>query len=192
MRTCRYPLSIVQAGVRAQIDNDIGFWASESNKIISGIIGVSRPVEFSLGDASDRANNLNANEVSTTIRENGFRTWGNRSTTEDPLYQFLSVQRTADMIGESIQVSHLWAVDRGITRGLIESIVESVNLYIRSLIAQGAILGGQAWFDPALNNAADVQNGKMAVDYDFTPVYPAERVQFRGHIVNNYVTVLFG
>ena len=182
------PASAVYAGVTARTDADIGFWASPSNKLISGITGTGRAIDFTSGDAGSRANLLNENNISTIIREDGFRTWGNRAADGS----FLSVQRTADMIAESIQQAHLYAVDRGITKGLVDAVVESVRAYLRSLQARGAILGGDAWFDANLNDANSVADGRLVVDYDFTPVYPAERVQFRAHMVNDYITVLFG
>lgn len=182
------PASARVAGVIARIDNDQGFWVSPSNKGIFGIIGTSRPVDFKLGDISSRANLLNENDVATIIRQDGYRLWGNRVPTSDPKWQFLCVRRTADVLNESIQRAHLWAVDRGITKTYLEDVVEGVNGFIASLVAQGALLGGECWADPDLNNAASIQNGQVWFNFDFTPVYPAERVTFRSHLVNDYIS----
>ncbi|MEO3480548.1 phage tail sheath C-terminal domain-containing protein [Phaeobacter sp. CAU 1743] len=186
------PASARVAGVIARTDNDDGFWVSPSNKGIFGIIGTSRPVDFKLGDISSRANLLNENDVATIIRQDGYRLWGNRVPTADPKWQFLCVRRTADVLNESIQRSHMWAVDRGITKTYLEDVVEGVNGFIANLVAQGAILGGECWSDPDLNNAASVQNGQVWFNFDFTPVYPAERVTFRSHLVNDYIKEALG
>ena len=182
------PASARVAGVIARTDNDQGFWVSPSNKGIFGIIGTSRPVDFKLGDISSRANLLNENDVATIIRQDGYRLWGNRVPTSDPKWQFLCVRRTADVLNESIQRAHLWAVDRGITKTYLEDVVEGVNGFIANLVAQGALLGGECWADPDLNNAASIQNGQVWFNFDFTPVYPAERVTFRSHLVNDYIS----
>lgn len=186
------PASARVAGVIARTDNDDGFWVSPSNKGIFGIIGTSRPVDFKLGDISSRANLLNENDVATIIRQDGYRLWGNRVPTADPKWQFLCVRRTADVLNESIQRSHMWAVDRGITKTYLEDVVEGVNGFIANLVAQGAILGGECWSDPDLNNAASIQNGQVWFNFDFTPVYPAERVTFRSHLVNDYISEALG
>lgn len=185
------PPSSRVAGIIAKVDNDIGFWASPSNKLINGIIGTTRPVDFKLGDASARANLLNEGLVATTIRQNGFRLWGNRTLTDDTKWTFLCVRRTADIINDSLLRAHLWAVDRGITRTYVEDVTEGVNAYLRDLVAMGAILGGKCWPDPDLNSAANIQLGKVFFNFDFTPVYPAEHITFRSHLVNDYIEEVF-
>lgn len=181
------PASARVAGMIARIDNDRGFWWSPSNQEMFGIVGTSRPVDFALGDPNSRANHLNENEVATIIREDGFRLWGNRTCAADPKFAFLSVRRTADLINDSLLRAHLWAVDRNITRTYLEDVSEGVNAYLRSLKAQGAILGGRCWPDPDLNSPANLAQGKVYFNLDFTPPYPAEHVTFRSHLVNDYL-----
>ena len=184
------PASARVAGMIARVDAEVGFWESPSNKLIQGISGISRPVPFALGDANSAANILNENKVATIIREQGFRLWGNRTTSADSKWAFLSVRRTADMINESILRGHLWAVDRCINRTYLQDVAESVNEYLRSLQSRGAILGGQCWIDPEANGPGDIANGQVTFDFDFTPCYPAERVTFRSVLTNGYLTEL--
>lgn len=185
------PPSSRVAGLIAKTDNDTGFWASPSNTLISGIIGLSRPVDFKLGDANCRANLLNEAKVATTIRQNGFRLWGNRSLTDDTKWTFLCVRRTADIINDSLLRAHLWAVDRGITKTYQEDVSEAVNAFLRDLVSLGAILGGKCWPDPDLNSPANIQLGKVFFNFDFTPIYPAEHITFRSHLVNDYIEEVF-
>ena len=184
------PSSSAVAGLINRVDNELGFWWSPSNKIINGIEGTARAIDFTLGDYTSRANLLNEQKVATIIREQGFRLWGNRTTSAEPLYAFLSVRRTADMINESILRGHLWAVDRCISAVYLEEVMESVRGYLRSLKARGAILGGDVWVDPDLNSPTSIANGQVFFDFEFTPPYPAERVTFRSHLVNSYVVDL--
>ena len=185
------PASPAVAGIINRTDNELGFWWSPSNKEIYGIEATSRAIDFALGDANSRANLLNEQNVATIIREGGFRLWGNRTLSIDPLYAFLSVQRTADMIDESIMRNHLWAVDRCISATYLEEVIESVRGYMRTLKARGAILGGDVWVDPAQNPPTQIANGQVVFDFDFTPPYPAERLTFRSHLVDTYVVDLF-
>jgi phage tail sheath protein FI len=184
------PASPAVAGLINKVDNQRGFWWSPSNNEINGIEGTSRAIDFTLGDFTSRANLLNEQKIATIIREQGFRLWGNRTLASDPRYAFLSVRRTADMINESILRGHLWAVDRCITATYLEEVQESVREYLRSLKARGAILGGDVWVDPELNTPVSISNGQVFFDFDFTPPFPAERVTFRSHLVNSYVTDL--
>lgn len=185
------PPSARVAGIIARVDNDLGFWWSPSNQPINGAVGTARPVDFKLGDANSRANLLNEGGIATFIRQDGMRLWGNRTLTDDTKWIFLSVRRTADMINDSIQRAHLWAVDRNITKTYVEDVTEGVNAYIASLKAQGALLGGRCWPDPDLNTPANIQLGKVYFNFEFTPPYPAEHITFRSMLVNDYVEEVF-
>ena len=175
------------AGVIARSDNERGFWWSPSNREINGIVGTSRPVEFSLDDSNARANHLNENEVATIIQVDGYRLWGNRTCSRDAKWAFLSVVRTADQINQSLLRSHLWVVDRNITKTYLEDVVDGVNAYLRELVGLGAILGGSCWVDPELNTPAAIAAGRVYFDFDFTPPTPAERITFRSRLVNDYL-----
>ena len=184
------PASARVAGLIAKSDNDRGFWWSPSNQEILGIVGTERPIDFVLGDASARANLLNAGNVATIIRQNGFRLWGNRTLSTDPKWAFLSVRRTADLINDSILRAHLWAVDRNITRTYLADVADSVNAYLKSLQAQGAIIGGECIPSPDLNTPANIAAGKVYFDVKFTAPYPAEHITFRSALVNDYLSEL--
>ena len=181
------PASPFVAGLIAKVDSEQGFWHSPSNKEINGIVGTSRPIDFTLGDKSSRANHLNENEVTTIIHQNGYRLWGNRTCSNDSKWAFLSVRRTADLINDSLLRAHLWAVDRNITKTYIDDVIEGVNSYLANLKAQGAIISGKCYATPELNTPANIASGKVSFDFEFTPPYPAEQIIFRSHLVNNSV-----
>ncbi|WP_455475510.1 phage tail sheath subtilisin-like domain-containing protein [Bartonella sp. B17] len=181
------PASAAFAGVIAKTDFTHGFWHSPSNKVINGIVGVARPIDFSIGDRSSRANLLNEQNITTIIRENGYRLWGNRTLSSDTKFAFLSVVRTADMINDAILRGHLWAVDRNIKTTYLSDVSESVNAYLRDLKAQGAILGGRCAPDTELNTASAIEDGKVYFNVEFTPTTPAEHITFRSRITNDYL-----
>ncbi len=178
------PSSPFVAGLIAKVDS---VWQSPSNKEINGIVGTSRAIDFTLGDTSCRANHLNENEVTTIIHQNGYKLWGNRTCSDDSKWAFLPVRRTADLINDSLLRAHLWAVDRNITKTYIDDVIESVNSYLASLKAQGAIISGRCYETPELNTPANIASGKVYFDFEFTPPYPAEQITFRSHLVNDSI-----
>jgi uncharacterized protein len=178
------------AGVTARSDNDRGFWWSPSNQEVFGIVSLDSPVDFQLGDTTSLANVLNEGNVTTFIRQGGFRLWGNRTGSIDSKWAFLSVRRTADIINDSLQRAHLWAVDRLINKTFLDDVADSVNAYLRSLQNQGAIIGGTCWPDPDLNSPDQLAQGKVYFNFDFTPPYPAEHITFRSLLVNDYLEEL--
>lgn len=185
------PASPYVAGVIAKTDNDNGFWVSPSNKAINGIVGLSKPIDFALGDGSCRANYLNEQKITTIINQNGYKLWGNRSTAGEGSYQFLCVRRTADVISDSILQSHLWAVDRNVVKNYLTDVTESVNAFLAALKSQGAILAGKCVANRELNTASNIVEGKVYFDFEFTPAYPAEQVTFRAYLNNEDIeTVL--
>lgn len=185
------PLSARVAGLIAKTDNDKGFWWSPSNTVINGIVGMSKPIDFTLGDPNCVANYLNENLITTVIQQDGFRIWGNRTTSADPKWAFLSVRRTADMINDSLLKAHLWAIDRNITKTYVNDVCDGVENYLRYLKNLGAIIGGTCWADASLNTPDQIQQGKIVFDFDFTPPYPAEHIVFRSRLINDYLTEIF-
>ncbi len=178
------------AGLMARVDNELGFWWSPSNQPLYGISGLVRPVDFMLGDRSSRANYLNENEITTVIRQDGYRLWGNRTCSNDPKWAFINVVRTADILNDSLQREHLWAVDRCINKTYLADVQAGVNAYLRSLIAQGAILGGSCWPDPDLNTPENMAAGKVYWNFDFTPPAPAEHLTFQSIMTDDYYSTL--
>lgn len=185
------PSSSRVAGLVSRVDNEVGFWQSPSNYEVYGIGGLARPIDYAFGDKNSRANILNENEIATFIRDEGWYLWGNRTCSQEPKFAFFSVSRTADIIDISIAKAHRWAVDKAITRQYFDDVSSSVRAYLRYLRTRGGILGGDCWVDPEFNTPTDISNGNATFSYDFTPVYPAERVTFRSHLVTDYIRNLF-
>ncbi|MGR3501614.1 phage tail sheath subtilisin-like domain-containing protein [Pseudaestuariivita sp.] len=180
------PASGYVAGLIAKRDLERGFWWSPSNQVINGITGTARPIGFNLSSTETEANRLNEDEVTTIIRRNGFRLWGNRGTGADQNWAFISVRRTADIIYESIEAAHLWAMDRPMSAQLIEDIRDGVQGFGQSLVNQGALLGFNCWLDPELNTEVNLKAGKLFLNFDFEPPAPLEHLIFRAHRNGDY------
>mgnify|MGYP000387624117 CR=1 FL=1 len=84
------PASARVAGMIAQSDNERGFWWSPSNRVMLGINGGARPVAWAFNDPDVQANYLNENAIATVIHEDGYRLWGNRTTSTDIRWTFFS------------------------------------------------------------------------------------------------------
>lgn len=174
-------------GLRAQIDEDIGWHKTISNVPVQGVTGISKDVYWDLQDPSTDAGYLNANEVTTLIRRDGFRFWGSRTCSADPLFAFENYTRTAQVLADSIAEAHLWAVDKPLNPSLARDIIEGVNAKFRELKALGYIIDGKAWYDPAVNDEVTLKDGKLYIDYDYTPVPPLENLMFRQRITDRYL-----
>jgi uncharacterized protein len=173
-------------GLRARIDEEQGWHKTLSNVAVDGVTGIDKSVYFDLQDASTPAGVLNDGQVTTIIRMNGYRFWGNRTCSDVPEFAFESAVRTSQVLQDTIAEGLAWAVDKPMTRGLIKDIIETINAEFRSLKAQGRIIEGNAWFDPALNSQTDLAGGKLTIDYDFTPVAPLENLNLNQRITDRY------
>jgi phage tail sheath protein FI len=178
-QTVTRPPSAYVAGVQARTDNERGFWWPIDNEPIEGLDGTSRPIGHHLSDTASRANLLNASEVTTIIRDDGFRVWGSRTCSADPIQAFASVVRTADMVVESSIRAHRWALGRPFSQQLMLDVRNSVQDYIDTMAELGALLGGKAWIDADLNGEATLKAGRFFLDFDLEPPAPLERLTFR-------------
>ena len=174
-------------GLRAQLDEDIGWHKTISNVPVQGVTGINKDVFWDLQDPTTDAGYLNAQEVTTLIRRDGFRFWGSRTCTIDPLFAFESYTRTAQVLADTIAEAHMWAVDKPMNPTLIKDIIEGVNAKFRELKALGYIIDGKAWYDAAVNDEVTLKDGKLYIDYDYTPVPPLENLMFRQRITDRYL-----
>lgn len=174
-------------GLRAKLDEQIGWHKTLSNIPVNGVTGISKSVFWDLQDPATDAGYLNANEVTTLIREGGFRFWGSRTCSADPLFAFENYTRTAQVLADTMAEAHLWAVDLPLNPSLARDIIEGVNAKFRELRALGYIIDGEAWYDPDVNSPVTLKDGKLYIDYDYTPVPPLENLMFRQRITDRYL-----
>ena len=174
-------------GMRAKLDNEIGWHKTLSNQPVNGVTGISQDVFWDLQDPNTDAGYLNSHEVTTLIQRGGFRFWGSRTCSIDPLFAFENYTRTAQIIADTIAEAHLWAVDLPMHPSLVKDIIEGINAKFREWIRQGYLLGGSAWFDAELNSPEVLKSGKLYIDYDYTPVPPLENLMFQQRITDRYL-----
>ena len=181
------PYSQRLAGVIAAKDVDRGYHWSPSNTEIQGIVGTERQLTSMINDPTSEVNTLNEAGIVTVFNSygSGFRTWGNRSaaypSTTHPT-NFINVRRTADILHESVEYSMLQFIDYPIDDGLIDSICETVNQFIRTLIGRGALIDGKCSYNEDKNPSTEIANGHLLFDIEFMPPTPAERITFESYI----------
>lgn len=180
------PAAAYALGLRAAIDQDQGWHKVLSNVPVNGVVGISHDVHWDLQNPNTEANILNEAKVTTLIHSQGFRFWGSRTCSTDANFAFESATRTAQVLADSIADSHMWAVDKPLLPGLARDILEGVNAKLRELKASGYLLDGRAWLDESLNETATLKDGKLTIDYDYTPVPPLENLLFRQAITDRY------
>jgi phage tail sheath protein FI len=174
-------------GLRAKIDQETGWHKTLSNVGVNGVTGISADVFFDLQNANSDATYLNANEVTTLINKKGFRFWGSRTCSDDPLFAFENYTRTAQVIADTIADGHMWAIDKPLHASLIKDIIEGINAKFREMKSNGYIIDATAWYDETANTNATLKSGKLYIDYDYTPVPPLEDLQFRQRITDRYL-----
>lgn len=177
-------------GLRAKIDQDTGWHKTLSNVGVNGVTGISASVFWDLQELGTDADLLNEAGVTTLIRKDGFRFWGNRCCSDDPLFLFENYTRTAQVIADTMAAGHMWAVDKPITATLIRDIVAGINAKFREMKTAGYIVDATCWFDESANDAETLKAGKLYIDYDYTPVPPLENMTLRQRITDKYLANL--
>lgn len=174
-------------GLRAKIDQETGWHKTLSNVAVNGVTGISADVFWDLQNPATDANYLNSNEVTTLINEGGFRFWGSRTCSDDPLFAFENYTRTAQILADTMAEAQMWAMDKPMHASLVRDIIEGINAKFRELVAQGYLIGGSCWYPEDINDKDTLKAGKLTIDYDYTPVPPLEDLTLRQRITDRYL-----
>ena len=159
-----------------------------TNIPVNGVTGISKDVFWDLQDPATDAGYLNSKDITTLINKTGFRFWGSRTCAgPQSLYQFENYTRTAQVVADTVAEGHMWAVDQPLHPSLIRDIIEGINSKFRTLKNLGYIIDGSAWWDSEPNTKETLKSGQFWIDYDYTPVPPAENIIFRQRITDRYL-----
>ena len=177
-------------GARAMLDEKVGPHKSISNTEIQGVSAIKYPRSFGLLDINSEANTLNNLDVTTLIREKGFRVWGNRTCSADPIWAFEPTVRVASVIKETIAESFLWAMDKPMHPSLMIDIINTINAKLAEKVYKGWLLGAQVFIDPKKIEKERVSNGIFAFDYEFTVAPPLENIELNQHVSDRFIVNL--
>lgn len=166
-------------GLRARIDEEQGWHKTVSNVPFYGVTGVTKNVHFDLLDNDTDAGVLNDAQVTTIIRQSGYRLWGNRTTAgeEQPEFSFESAVRTSHALQDIIAAAVLPFLDQPMTVARVKDLMETVNAEFRRLVVEGKIMGAEIFFDADANTPEQLAAGRPNFRIQYTPVAPMENPQ---------------
>ncbi|GEA17741.1 phage tail sheath family protein [Moorella sp. E306M] len=190
-------LSTQLAGVicRTDAENDDVPYASPSNKTLQANGAVlADGTEITLGP--DQAAYLNGQGIITALNFiGGWKAWGNRTgaypAITDPKDAFLPVRRMFDWIANSLILMFWQKVDYPISRRLVDTVVDSANIWLNGLAARGFILGGRVEFIQDENPTTDLMDGIIRLHVYVTPPSPAREIDFIVEYDPQYLKSLF-
>ncbi len=192
----------VQLGARMEkTDNDNGNIPVEtpSNKLLK----MNRTLVGPLGDPSevtfskDVGNYLNGQGLITAINWiGGWKAWGSNMACypaiTDPKDRWMPARRMTDFVGNSLVLTIFQFVDRPTNRRLIEQIVDTVNVWLNSLVSSGNALGARVEFRHDENPDTEMIDGHYVFHvFQFFPL-PAEWIEFLLELDVSYLGVIFG
>ncbi|EPY2535864.1 phage tail sheath family protein, partial [Escherichia coli] len=171
-----FPAPAYACGLRAYIDHEQGWHKSLSNVPVKNVLGMSRHVFWSLQAEDSDANSLNNKEITTIIRRNGFRFWGNR-TPETNAYIFEVYTRTAQVLADSIAEAQFETIDSPLTPANVKDVISAIRAKLDSLVTAGKLIGAECWYDVVDNSTTDLRQGRVRIRYKYTPVPPLEDME---------------
>lgn len=180
----KFHLSVQMAGLMAKVDTDNGGCPAESpsNKLLQIDSAVlADGTEINLDPV--QANYLNSNGVVTALNFiGGYVLWGNETacfpSNTDVKDYFIPVSRMFGWVSNSIVLSYWSKLDKKMTRRLIDSIVDSVNIWLNGLTAEEKLLGGRVEFRDSENSLTALMAGKAVFHLYITPPSPAKELEF--------------
>lgn len=183
------PIIATALAMRVLIDesNPASFTKSISNVPVPGVVGITNPRTWDLEDPNTEVGYLNANDVTSVVQHQGFRFWGNRTCSSDPRFAFETGVLTAQWLLDTIIEGCFPFVDQPLTPVLVRDIIDSINAKLRATVSQGWLLGARCWYNDDLNNAQDLSQGMLWVDYDYTPVPTLENLKLNQRITDSYL-----
>jgi phage tail sheath protein FI len=192
-----YHISTQAAGIICKTDgeNDDIPYVSPSNKNLqaNGAV-IDSGSEVSLGP--DQAAYLNGEGIITALNFiGGWKLWGNRTGAypgaTDVKDTFIPVRRMFNWVGNTIILTFWQKVDDPTNKRLIDTVVDSLNIWLNGLTARGALLGGRVEFQQDENPTTDLLNGVVRFHVYLTPPVPAEDMEFVLEFDVNYLETLF-
>lgn len=183
------PIIAAALAMRVMIDESYpaSFTKSISNVPIPGIGGIVQPRTWDLEDPNTEVGYLNANEITSVIQHEGFRFWGNRTCSADPRFAFETGTLTAQWLLDTIINGCFSFIDQPLTPVLVRDIIDSISAKLRATVSQGWLIGASCWYNEDLNNAQDLSQGMLWIDYDYTPVPTLENLKLNQRITDRYL-----
>ena len=148
---------------------------SWANQPIYGIVGPSRPIEFSILDGATEGQQLLAKNIGVIVRgessdgaiaDGGYVYVGTDTCSEDTLWRFYNQVRGRDYIHLMfIKTLRYFLGRRNIDRGAIEDILATMKGGLRDIQATGDLLGFRVGFNKDTNSPEQLRLGRFTVAF---------------------------
>lgn len=179
-----FHMSTQAAGLMAKVDTENGDCPCESPsnkplKIDSTILKDGTEVALDL----QQANFLNSNGIVTALNFiGGFVLWGNElasyPASTDVKDYFICVSRMFGWVSNSVILTYWTKVDKKLNRRLIDSVIDSLNIWLNGLTSEEKLLGGRVEFKDEENSTTALMAGKAVFHIYMTPPSPAKELEF--------------
>jgi phage tail sheath protein FI len=172
------PLSpaVIGIGVRRDHEKQGRPFHSWANQPVQGIVGPSRPINFSLTDGATEGQRLLSHNVGvllrgelgveTAIASGGFVYVGTDNAGEDDLWRFYNVTRGRDYIHLMFLRTLRFYLGRfNLTGQTIQAVLNTMGFAMRDLKADGDILGYEVKFTRDQNSPEELRQGRFTVNF---------------------------
>lgn len=190
----KFHKSTQTAGLMAQVDTDNGGvpYESPSNKNLrcDGLV-LADGTEVNLTLA--QANLLNGAGISTALNfVNGWVEWGNYTgcypANTDVKDYMIPISRMFAWVGNTL-VKTFWSkLDKPMTRRLIDTVLDTANIWLNGLVGQGYLLGARVEMNEDENPLTNLMAGIIKLHVYITPPGPAQEIDFVLEFDSSYVT----
>ncbi len=192
-----FHLSTQLASLMNQVDSQYGDipYKSPSNEALQmNKMVLEDGKEVNLGP--DQAAYLNGQGIVTALNFiGGWKAWGNRTGTypavSDVKDSFIPVRRMHNWVSNTIILTTWQKVDDPTNRRLIDTVVDSLNIWLNGLTAEGALIGGRVEFRSEENPITDLLNGIVRFHVFLAEPTPAESIEFTLEFDATYYNQLF-
>lgn len=183
------------AGLRAKLDQDIGWHQSISNNALSNVQGLTKPVTYKpINGYGTEANTLNEKGITVFVRDDGYRVWGNRTCAAADSDKYFEVfTRSAQVV--TLTLANLLksiTQDKPMTRKLLETFQARGDRLLAQWTREGRILGGNVILDPDKNGVDNLMSGRPDWLVKFTPIPPLESPGIEVMITDEHILSVLG
>lgn len=190
----KFHMSTQLAGLIAQVDTGNGGcpYESPSNKNFqcdAMVLEDGTEVNLTLA----QANILNDNGIVTALNfMGGWCAWGNYTacypSNTDVKDYFIPVSRMFGWVGNTL-IQTFWSkLDKPMNRRLIDTIMDTANIWLNGLVGSGYLLGARAEMVDSENPLTDLMAGIIKIHIYMTPPSPAQEIDFILEYDTSYVT----
>lgn len=193
----QYYLSTQAIGVTCTVDaanDDIPYESPSNKNLQANAMVLEDGKEIAL--AVDSAAYLSGQGIVTGINFiGGQKLWGNRTAVypanTDPKDSFIPLRRMFNWINNTLITTFWSKIDKPTNKVLIETILDSANIWLNGLTARGYLLGGRVEFRQDENPITDLMDGIIRFHVYIAPPVPAREIDFIQEYDPSYLQTLF-